>query len=392
MTRDVVVLSAVRTGIGRFGGGLSDVPLTELASTVTRAAVQRSGVEPQAVGHVVFGNVIHTDPADMYLARVASLHAALPVGTPAFGVNRLCGSGLQAIISAAQAVAAGDAGIAVAGGAESMSRAPHWLTRQRWGARMGDTTAIDILLGALTDPFDSVHMGVTAENVARDWGISRADQDALAVQSHARAAKATADGRFRDQIVPVPGRKGTGTFAADEQIRDDVTLSDLARLRPVFAEGGSVTAGNASGVNDAAAAVVLTSSDEAARRGLTPMGRLVAYSHVGVEPRHMGIGPVPAIRTALASARLTIDDIDLFEVNEAFAAQALAVSRDLGLPADRTNPNGSGIGLGHPIGATGTILTVKALHELARSGGRYAVVSLCIGGGQGIAAVFERTP
>jgi acetyl-CoA C-acetyltransferase len=392
MTRDVVVLSAVRTGIGRFGGGLSNVPLTVLASTVTRAAVQRSSVEPQAVGHVVFGNVIHTDPADMYLARVAALQAALPVGTPAFGVNRLCGSGLQAIISAAQAVAGGDAEIAVAGGAESMSRAPHWLTRQRWGARMGDTTAVDILLGALTDPFDSVHMGVTAENVARDWGISRADQDALAVQSHARAAKATADGRFRDQIVPVPGGKGTSTFAADEHIRDGVTLSDLARLRPVFAEGGSVTAGNASGVNDAAAAVVLASSDEAARRGLTPMGRLVAYSQVGVEPRHMGIGPVPAIRTALARAELTIDDIDLFEVNEAFAAQALAVSRDLGLPADRTNPNGSGIGLGHPVGATGTILTVKALHELARTGGRYAVVSLCIGGGQGIAAVFERTP
>ena len=390
--REVVVLSAVRTAIGKYGGGLAAVPPCDLAATVVREAVGRAAVEPADVGHVVFGNVIHTETRDMYLSRVAAVNGGLPVQTPAFTLNRLCGSGLQAIVSAAQAVQLGDCDVAVAGGAESMSRGQYWLPGLRWGQRMTDGAVLDAMVGALTDPFDGCHMGVTAENVACDYGVSRADQDALAAESHGRAAAASAAGYFTEQIVPVqvPGRKGTVTVGTDEHIRPGLTADDLARLRPAFAADGTVTPGNASGINDAAAAVVVAAKSFADERGLSPLGRLIAYSHAGVEPRIMGMGPVPAVRKVLDRAGLKVDEIDVFEVNEAFAAQALAVIRELSLPPERTNPNGSGISLGHPIGATGTILAVKALYELRRTGGRYALTTMCIGGGQGIAAIFER--
>jgi acetyl-CoA C-acetyltransferase len=390
--REVVVLSGTRTAIGKYGGGLASVPPCDLAATVVREAVRRAGVEPTDVGHAVFGNVIHTETRDMYLSRVAAVNGGLPVETPAFTLNRLCGSGLQAIVSAAQAVRLGDCDVAVAGGAESMSRGQYWLPAMRWGQRMQDGVVIDAMVGALTDPFDSCHMGVTAENVASEYGVSRADQDTLAAESHRRAAAASEAGYFKEQITPVEvkGRKGTVTVDTDEHIRPGVTTDDLAKLRPSFAADGTVTPGNASGINDAAAAVVIASGSFAAERGLSPLGRLVAYSHAGVEPRIMGMGPVPAARKVLDRAGLKLDEIDLFEVNEAFAAQALAVVRELGLPPERTNPNGSGVSLGHPVGATGTILAVKALYELRRTSGRYALTTMCIGGGQGIAAIFER--
>ncbi len=390
--RDVVVLSAVRTPIGRYGGGLAAVPPCDLAATVVREAVRRSAVPAADVGHAVFGNVIHTEARDMYLSRVAAINGGLRSRTPALTLNRLCGSGLQAIVSAAQALALGDCQVAVAGGAESMSRGMYWLPAMRWGQRMQDGAVVDAMVGALTDPFDACHMGVTAENVAADFDISRADQDALAADSHHRAAAAAANGYFRDQIVPVqvPGRKGSVTIDSDEHIRPDVSVEDLARLRPAFAADSTVTAGNASGINDAAAAVVVAAREYADEHGLTPLGRLVGYAHAGVEPRIMGIEPVPAVRTVLDLTGVKLDEIDVFEVNEAFAAQAIAVVRELGLLPDKTNPNGSGISLGHPIGATGAILAVKALYELGRIGGRYALVTMCIGGGQGIAAIFER--
>jgi len=390
--RNVVVLSATRTAIGKYGGGLAAVPPCDLAATVVREAVARARVPANDVGHAVFGHVIHTEPRDMYLSRVAAVNGGLPVQTPAFTVNRLCGSGLQAIVSAAQAIMLGDCDVAVAGGAESMSRGQYWLPGMRWGQRMQDGAVVDAMVGALTDPFDGCHMGVTAETVAAEYGVSRDDQDALAAESHRRATAAAAAGVFAEQITPVqvPGRKGTTTIDTDEHIRPGVTTADLARLKPAFAKDGTVTAGNASGVNDAAAAVLLAEKDYSERNGCEPLGRLAGYAHAGVEPRVMGIGPVPAVHRVLEKTGLKLDDIDVFEVNEAFAAQALAVVRELGLPQERTNPNGSGISLGHPIGATGAILTVKALYELRRIGGQYALVTMCIGGGQGIAAIFER--
>ena len=388
---EVVVLSGVRTPVGTYGGSLKDKPPTELAAAVVREAVRRANVQPQEVGHVVFGNVIHTDVHDMYLARVAAINGGLPVETPAFTLNRLCGSGLQAIVSAAQTRYMGDVKVAVAGGAEVMSRAQYWVNNARWGLRMGDGKLIDAMVGALSDPFDDCHMGVTAENVAAKWGVTRQDQDELAVQSQQRAAAAIAAGRFKEQILPIESKvKGkTVVFDTDEHVKGDTTVEKLAKLRPVFKSDGSVTAGNASGINDAASAVVLMEANEAKQRGLQPLGRLVAYAHAGVEPKYMGVGPIPAVKKVLERANLTVKDMDVIELNEAFAAQAIPVIRDLDLPLDRTNPNGSGISLGHPIGATGCILTVKALYELRRTGGKYGLVTMCIGGGQGIAAIFE---
>lgn len=391
--REVVVLSGVRTPIGSFGGSLKDVPPTALAAHVLRAAVANANISPGQVEHVCFGQVINTEPRDLYLSRVAAIEGGCGENTPAFNVNRLCGSGLQAIVSAAQSILLGDCTIAVAGGAESMSRAPYASPALRFGARMGDTAMVDTLLGALHDPFHRIHMGLTAENIARKYGITREDQDALAVESHRRAALATAEGRFDSQIVPVmvPGRKGETSFGRDEHIRTGIGLSELAGLRPVFVpDDGTVTAGNASGINDGAAALVLMERASAQARGARPLARLAAYAHAGVDPRYMGMGPVPAVRAALDRASLSIGDIDVIESNEAFAAQACAVSRELELDPARVNPNGSGIALGHPVGATGAVIAVKALHELHRIGGRYALVTMCIGGGQGIAAIFER--
>ena len=390
--RSVVVLSGVRTAIGSYGGSLKDIPPTQLAATVTREAVRRAGVDPARVDHAVFGNVIHTEPKDMYLSRVAALDAGLPQSSGALTVNRLCGSGFQAIVSAAQTILLGDAEIAVAGGAESMSRALYGNPTQRWGARMGTSEQFDMMVGALTDPFDTVHMGITAENVAAQYGITRDDQDAFAVESQRRAAHATSSGFFKDQIVPIElkSRKGTTIFETDEHVRGETTREAVAKLRPAFKSDGSVTAGNASGINDAAAALVLMEAGAAQRDGRTPIARMVAYAHSGVDPKVMGIGPVPAVKRALERAGLTVDDLDVIESNEAFAAQACAVSRELGFDAAKVNPNGGAIALGHPIGATGAILTIKAIAELHRVGGRYALVTMCIGGGQGIAGIFER--
>src|SRR6516165_8853718 len=391
-TREVVVLSGTRTAIGGYGGSLKDFPPSDLAALCVKEAVRRSGVEPTDVGHVVFGNIIHTDAHDHYLARVAGVKGGLPVEVPALTLNRLCGSGLQAIITATQAIMLGDADVTVAGGAENMSRSPYFSPAMRFGARMNDTTMIDAMVGALSDPFDDCHMGVTAENVAKKWNISRESQDKLAAESHRRAANAIDKGYFKEQTLPVEikVKGGTQLFDTDETVRRDSTVDKLAKLKPVFDKSGTVTAGNASSINDAAAAVVLMERGLAAKRGLQPLGRLVDYSFAGVDPKHMGIGPVPAVKTLLKKTGLKLGDFDVFEVNEAFAAQALAVVRELELPPDRTNPNGSGISLGHPIGATGCILAIKALYELKRVGGKRALVTMCIGGGQGIAAIFER--
>jgi len=390
--REVVVVSAVRTAIGTYGGALAGSPPSDLAALVVRESVSRAGLEPGDIGHCVFGNVIHTEARDMYLARAAAVNGGLPVETPAVTVNRLCGSGLQAIVSAAQLILQGDTPAAVAGGAECMSRAQYWLPGMRFGQRLGDGQVIDAMVGALSDPFDSCHMGITAENVAERWKVSREDQDAIALESQVRAARAIDEGRFEGQIVPVEVKvkREKKLFDTDEHVRRETSLESLAKLRPAFKGDGSVTAGNASGLNDGAGAVVLMERAAAEAQGLTPMARLVGYSFAGVEPKYMGIGPVPATRALLEKTGLKVSDIDVFEVNEAFAAQALAVCRDLDLPPDLVNPNGSGISLGHPIGATGCIITVKALHELARCNGRYALVTMCIGGGQGIAAIFER--
>lgn len=388
----VVFLSGVRTAIGDFGGSLKNVAATTLAASVTAEAVKRANIQPEQVGHVVFGNVLHTDRRDMYISRVAALEAGLPVETPALTVNRLCGSGLQAIITAAQQIQLDVCNTAVAGGAESMSNAQYWIPAARFGQRMGDGQIVDSMTGALTCPMENYHMGVTAENVAEKWDISREEQDHLAALSHQRAEAAAAEGRFDSQIMPIElkSRKGTTEFTTDEHVRPNCQPEDMYKLRPVFKKDGSVTAGNASGLNDAAAAVTMMSAEEAERQGLTPMAKLVGYSFAAVEPKIMGIGPVPAIRQLLENHELNVDDIDVWEVNEAFAAQALAVAKELGLPEEKLNVNGSGISLGHPVGATGAIITVKALHELQRVQGRYAVISLCIGGGQGIAMLIER--
>ncbi|MEG1767472.1 MAG: acetyl-CoA C-acyltransferase family protein [Comamonas sp.] len=392
-TRDIYVVSTARTAIGTFGGGLKDLPTTQLATTVVAAAIARSGLEPQAVGHVVMGNVIPTETRDAYLARVAAIDAGCPIETPAFNVNRLCGSGLQAIVSAAQAIALGDCDVAIGAGAESMSRGPYFDISARWGARMGDAQSVDYMLGILHDPWQKMHMGVTAENVARRYGISREMQDALALTSQQRAAAAIAAGRFKEQIVPVEiaTRKGCVVFDTDEHVRAATTRETLAGMKPAFQkDGGTVTAGNASGINDGAAAVLLVAGDRLAGLNIKPLARLVGYAHAGVDPAYMGMGPVPATQKVLARCGLKIADMDVIEANEAFAAQACAVIQELGLDPAKVNPNGSGISLGHPVGATGAIITTKAIAELQRSGGRYALVTMCIGGGQGIAAIFER--
>lgn len=392
MTREVVVVSGVRTAVGDFGGSLKDFSPTQMGAMVLKEAVARANVAPESVGHVVFGHVVNSEPRDMYLARVAAIEGGLDKTTPALTLNRLCGSGLQAIVTAAQAIMLGDCDVAVGGGAESMSRAPYILPSARWGARMGDMKGIDMMVGALHDPFHTIHMGVTAENVAREYGITREDQDALAVESHKRAANAIAQGYFKSQILPieVKTRKGVAVFDTDEHVRGDATLEGMAKLRAVFQKEGTVTAGNASGLNDGAGAVVLMEKEAAAKAGAKPLARLVAYANTGVEPTLMGIGPVSATQKALAKAGLTVADMDVIEANEAFAAQACAVTKTLGLDPAKVNPNGSGISIGHPIGATGAIITVKALYELQRIQGRYALVTMCIGGGQGIAAIFER--
>ena len=389
---EVVVISAARTGIGDYGGALKELAATRLGAVAIRETLARAKIEPARVGHVVMGSVIHGEAKDMYLARVAAIEAGLPVGTPCLTVNRLCGSGLQAIVSAAQHLMLGDCEVAVAGGAESMSRAAYFLPAGRWGQRMGDAAVVDAMTGALHDPFGHGHMGVTAENIAAKYGFTREQQDEFSVSSHQKAAKAIAAGHFKSQITPIElkTRKGVEQFAGDEHVRPGATMADLAKLKTVFKKDGTVTAGNASGLNDAGAAIVLTSSSFAEKSGLKPMARLVAYAHAGVEPQLMGLGPIPAVKRVFEKAGLKPADMDVVESNEAFAAQAMAVTRDLGLDPAKVNPNGGAVALGHPIGATGAVLTVKALYELERTQKRYALVTMCIGGGQGIAAIFER--
>ncbi|MBI2734397.1 MAG: acetyl-CoA C-acyltransferase family protein [Aquabacterium sp.] len=393
MTREVVFVGAARTAIGSFGGSLKDIPPADLGALVIKSALERAGVAPKEVGHVVLGNVIPSVPQDAYISRVAALNAGVPQEAPAFNVNRLCGSGLQAIVSAAQSILLGDCEVAVGAGAESMSRGAYLVTSNRWGARMGDVKMLDFMLGALHDPRLNIHMGITAENVASRYDITRAQQDAYAVQSQERAAKAVAAGIFKDQIVPVEikTRKGVVLFDTDEGVKADTTVDTLGKMKPAFKkEEGTVTAGNASTLNDGAGAVVMASAEKAKALGLKPLARLVSYAHAGVEPEYMGIGPVPASKLALEKAGLKVSDLDLIEANEAFAAQACAVSKEMGFPNEKTNPNGSGISLGHPVGATGAILVTKAIYELQRTGGRYALITMCIGGGQGIAMIIER--
>jgi len=391
--RSVVILSGVRTPIGTYGGSLKDFAPTELGARVVREAIKRAHVDPNDIGQCVIGNVIHTEAKDMYISRVIGVNGGLPHGSGAFTVNRLCGSGMQAIVSASQAILLGDTDAAIGGGAESMSRGAYVDLAQRWGARMGDAKVVDMMVGALTDPFDTVHMGITAENVAKKCGITREQQDAFAVESHKRAVKARDAGHFKEQILPIElkSKKGPIQFDTDEHMREDASLEGMAKLKPVFLkEAGTVTAGNASGINDAAAAVVLMEAGAAAKKGLKPMARLVSYGHAGIDPKIMGLGPVSAVKSALHKAGLQISDIDVIESNEAFAAQAMGVSKELGLDPARVNPNGGAVALGHPIGATGAILTIKAMYELHRTNKRYGLITMCIGGGQGIAAVIER--
>ena len=391
--RDVVILSGVRTPIGDYGGSLKDFAPSDLGARVIREAVARARIDPAEVGQTVLGNVIHTEPKDMYISRVCAVNGGLPHESGAMTVNRLCGSGLQAIVSAAQYILLGETDCAVGAGAESMSRALYGSSSQRWGARMGDAKMMDMMTGALTDPFDTVHMGITAENVAAKCSFTRAVQDEFAVESHRRAHKAVAAGLFKDQILPIEikSRKGVTMYDTDEHVRSDASLENMAKLKAVFQkENGTVTAGNASGINDAAAALVMMDGAAAQKRGLKPLARLVSYGHAGIDPRIMGLGPVSAVRRALERAGLKIGDLDVIESNEAFAAQAMGVSKELGLDPAKVNPNGGAVALGHPIGATGCILTIKAMYELQRTGGRYGLITMCIGGGQGIAAVIER--
>jgi len=391
-TKPVYIISGARTAIGDFGGSLKDVPVSTLGKTVIAEAIRRAGITPDKVQHVVMGNVLPNVPKDAYLARVCAVEAGIPVEAPAMTLNRLCGSGAQAIISAAQMVALGECDVAIGGGAESMSRAPYWATGVRWGTKMGDTQMIDAMLAALHDPFEDIHMGITAENVAKRCQITRQAQDELAVTSHRRAAKAIEEGRFREQIVPVEikTRKGVVSFDTDEHVRADANLEDMAKLRPAFDKEGTVTAGNASGINDGAAAVVLASQKVVDEQGLTPRAKIIGWGHAGVEPDVMGIGPVKAVPIALERAGLTLDQIDVIESNEAFAAQACGVAQELGFDPEKVNPNGSGISLGHPVGATGAIITIKCMYELERIDARYGLATMCIGGGQGIALVIER--
>jgi acetyl-CoA C-acetyltransferase len=391
--RSGVILSGVRTAIGDYGGSLKDIAPTELGARVVREAIARAKVDPHEIGQCVIGNVIHTEAKDMYISRVVALNGGLPNTSGAFTVNRLCGSGMQAIVSAAQTILLGDTDAAIGGGPESMSRAAYANTTQRWGTRMGDGKTIDMMVGALTDPFDTVHMGITAEAVASKCGITREQQDAFAVESHKRALAASHAGHFKGQILPIElkSKKGPAQFDADEHVRSDASMEGMAKLRPAFVkDGGSVTAGNASGINDAAAAVVLMEAGAASKKGLKPMARLVSYGHAGIDPKIMGLGPVSAVKNALAKAGLKIADIDVIESNEAFAAQALGVSKELGLEPAKVNPNGGAVALGHPIGATGAILTIKCMYELHRTNKRYGLITMCIGGGQGIAAIIER--
>jgi len=390
--REVLVVSGARTGIGDYGGALKEMPATKLGAAAIREAVARAKIEPARVGHVVMGSVIHGEAKDMYLSRVAAIEAGMPVGTPCLTVNRLCGSGLQAIVSASQHIMLGDCDVAVAGGAESMSRAAYFLPTGRWGQRMGDAAVVDAMTGALHDPFGHGHMGVTAENIAAKYGFTRAQQDEFALASHKKAAKAIEAGYFKSQIVPIElkTRKGVEQFTTDEHVRKDAKPEDMAKLKAVFKKDGTVTAGNASGINDAGAAVVLVSSSFADKNNMKPMARLVAYAHAGVDPKVMGLGPIPAVKRVFEKAGLKPSDMDVLESNEAFSVQAMAVTKDLGLDPAKVNPNGGAVALGHPIGATGAILTLKALYELERTQKRYALVTMCIGGGQGIAAIFER--
>lgn len=394
MSSNIVILSGVRTAIGDFGGALKDIAPAKLGEIVIREAITRAGIAPDKVQHVVMGQVIPTVPQDAYMARVAAINAGIPVDAPALTLNRLCGSAVQAIISAAQMIALGECTIAVAGGAENMSQSPHYVTTARFGQKLGSVAMLDALTATLSDPFDGSHMGITAETVAERHGIDRATQDQVAVESHRRATQAIAEGRFKDQIVPVEikSRKGVVAFDTDEHVRADASEENMAKLRPAFRKDGTVTAGNASSINDGAAALVLASADAATEAGLKPLARILGWAHAGVPPEVMGLGPIHAVPIALERAGLTLDQIDVIESNEAFAAQACAVARTLGFDVAKTNINGSGISLGHPVGATGAILTVKAMYELARSGGRYGLVTMCIGGGQGIALVIERLP
>jgi|TARA_R110000744_G_scaffold344366_1_gene449670 acetyl-CoA C-acetyltransferase len=391
MAESVVILSGARTAIGSFDGSLSSIPPIELGAAAAKAAIDRSGVDAEEIDQAVFGNIIHTEPRDMYLSRAVSIAAGVKLDTPALTLNRLCGSGLQAIISGAQSIMLGDASTMLVGGAESMSRSPHATRSIRTGHKMGDLAFTDMLIGVLSDPFDGAHMGVTAENVAKDKGINRETQDKIAVESHRRAINAIDKGFFKDQIIPieVKSRRETVSFDTDEHPRRDATLDGMASLRPVFQKDGSVTAGNASGINDGAAALVLMSETAAQKAGRTPLARIVGYAHAGVDPTRMGIGPVPAVRRLLERTGLKIEDFDVIESNEAFAAQACAVANELGFDPEKLNPNGGAIALGHPVGATGAILTVKTVYELRRTGKKLGLITMCIGGGQGIAMAVE---